>query len=83
MKTRISFRLEPELKARAEYVGHRTGLAMSDVMTFALARYIDEFVRLHGPIPQEYIDRRAAEIRADEARPRDAKKNDTKGRSRL
>ena len=62
-KITISARVEPELKAKLEYISKGSGFSLADHIKAALALYINGFEKNHGNIPQKEVDRRAKEIR--------------------
>lgn len=63
-KTTISTRVEPELKAMLEYIARGSGFSLADHIKAALGSYIRTWQQENGAIPQEFITRRAAEIRS-------------------
>ena len=61
-KITMSIRTEPELKAKLEHITKGSGMSLSDAIKLALFRYVDDYEKERGRIPQEEIDPRAAEL---------------------
>ena len=62
-KITISARVEPELKAKLEYIAKGSGFSLADHIKNALAQYIERFESEKEDIPQSVVDRRAEAIR--------------------
>ena len=62
-KITLSTKVEPELKAKLEYIANGSGFSVSEHVKAALGVYILKYEKEGGDIPQAVIDRRAAELR--------------------
>lgn len=66
-KITMSIKAEAELKARLEYTIKNTGMSLSDAIKAALFEYCDRWEKDRGKIPQDYIAKRAMELRGDKS----------------